>query len=190
MVNRFSELHDNMSEEEIRQGLSTFLSDELRAEFLENCLRKKLADSVKKNVHILLAQIYERKRWYGNAVKNVGAALSCTDVYREKIALSMKLGQLNILDDKHVFARDAFKMAVDFSNTEEKKKIGREIKDIYMNTARSFESKTKFAKAVSIYEYALDLLGDAEKRDVKQKLAVLYEKLGRITDSMRMKKEI
>jgi len=190
MVNRFSGLTDNMSEGEIRQRLSTFISDELRAEFLENCLRKKLGDSVRKNVHIALAQIYEKKRWYGNASRNITSALLCTNIYREKIELNMKLGKLNLLDDKHILSRDAFKMAMDIANSEEKEKLSNEVKNIYLNGAKSLEEKGKLSRAVSIYEYSLDLLNEDERIKAKQRLMILYEKLGRIKDFMRLKREL
>ena len=190
MVSRYSDLKDNMTEDEIKQKLSIFMSDELQAEFLENCLRKKLQESVKKNTHILLSQIYEKKRWYENAIRNLSAAASCTTVYREKTAIYMKIGHLNIKENNHIFARDAFKLAIDNASNEEKKKLSDEIKNIYLNEAKTQEGNGKNSKAVSIYEYALDLLNDAEKRQVKEKMSELYEKLGRIKESMRIKQSI
>ena len=190
MTDRFADLRDDMTEAEIMKKFSIFMSDELKAEFIENCLKKKLDSSVKKNIHIKVADIYEKKRWYTNAALHVSAAVSCTDIYREKMGLYIKLGQLNIKDNKHIMARDAFKAAMDYANTEEKKKIGTDIKNLYLNEASSLDANGKWAKATSIYEYSLDLLNDAEKKTVKQKLVVLYEKLGRIKDSIRMKREL
>ena len=190
MVDRFADLRDGMTEAEIMKKFSTFMSDELKAEFIENCLKKKLDSSVKKNIHIKVADIYDRKKWYTNAASHISAAISCTDIYREKMGLFMKLGQLNIKDNKHIMARDAFKSAMDYANSGEKKKISDDIKNLYLSGASSLDANGKWTKAALIYEYSLDLLTDAEKKAVKQKLVILYEKLGRVKDSMRMKKEI
>jgi len=190
MTDRFADLRDDMTEAEIMKKFSTFMSDELKAEFIENCLKKKLDSSVKKNIHIKVADIYDRKRWYTNAASHISAAISCTDIYREKMNLYIKLGLLNIKDNKHIMARDAFKAAMDYAGSEDRKKIGTDIKNLYLNEASSLDANGKWAKAASIYEYSLDLLTDAEKKAIKQKLVVLYEKLGRIKDSMRMKKEL
>jgi len=190
MTDRFADLRDNMNEAEIMKKFSSFMSDELRAEFIENCLKKKLDSSVKKNLHVKVADIYEKKRWYTNAASHMAAAISCTEIYREKMELYLKLGLLNIKDNKHIMARDSFKSAMDYAGSEDRKKIGIDIKNLYLNEASSLDANGKWTKAASIYEYSLDLLNDAEKKTVKQKLVVLYEKLGRIKDSMRMKKEI
>lgn len=190
MTDRFADLRDDMTEAEIMKKFSTFMSDELKAEFIENCLKKKLDHSVKKNIHIKVADIYDKKRWYTNAAAHIAAAISCTDVYREKMNLYIRLGQLNIKDNKHIFARDAFKSAMDFANSEERRKIGNDIKNLYLNEASSLDANGKWRQAALIYEYSLDLLTDAEKKAIKQKLVILYEKLGRIKDSMRMKKEL
>ena len=78
-------------------------------------------------------------------------------------------------------AEEAMKKAIAQANSVDRENINFEVKHFYKEQAREYEEKMKRAHAVRIYEKLLEMWLDfQERKEIKEKLLKLYEKLGEI----------
>ena len=70
----------------------------------------------------------------------------------------------------------------------EKEELKKFIKDIYFKRANELESMQRNNNAIKIYEklLVLSFVSEEEKRGINAKLAVLYMRVGKIQESMRL----
>ena len=191
MVKRTTEDREHITEQDVAVKLKT-LSPMLQQEYLENVLNRMTTDP---NLNIFssrrLAELHAVKGMYSTAARIMtNAALvavnfdKAKEIHLEAAALSIKAGD-------YLLAEDNFRNAVTAAAPSEKAKVQLEQAKYYMIEAEALDRNGKMSKAAQIYERILKQAKDTEvKRKVMERLMVLYEKLGRISDSIRFRESI
>lgn len=163
-------------------------SDFVKIDLLGRLLHEKVPNETRKFIFLKLAEIYERVSMFadsGNAYEKAGELSE----KNEKKNLLVKSAQLFIRAGDFNRAETLVRNAVSDANNFEKKDISDGIKRFYIYTAEMHEKLRRLGDAVKLYERALTLeLSDSEKKQVKERLMFLYEKLGRIREYMLLKK--
>lgn len=174
--------------EDIDNRLKTIGGDMLKMEYLENCLKNNSTFDIKKFIHIKLAELYEKRLMLSDAAKNIDAAAEISPTYREKTDLYKKEVEILAKHGSLDSAEAAFKKAIAAANTKEREEIKKYFKDVYFSRALELEKMQKNNNAIKFYERLLvfGFVSELEKKNINAKLAVLYRKVGKITESMRL----
>lgn len=126
-----------------------------------------------------LANLYSERKMFERAARamanKAGAEVtlrSKTDSYLVAAEFYSKALKVDLADD--MFAR-----AVRDADLSNKTRIKLARKNIYLTMARDLESKGRKASAVKFYEKLVKMnLEDFEKREIKEKLLMMYKALG------------
>lgn len=168
----------NLNKDELLAQINSIPTDERKLEFLENELKKGPSLELKKIIMVLVAQIYERKKWYALAAKNYAIAGEIAQKFKERMALHMKEAENYILSNNFLFADDAFKKVIELASKEEKPLIKDKIKKLYFQQAAYLE-KMNMQAAIKAY---IRILNSGFAKDeynlVIDKIAALYDKIG------------
>lgn len=179
-----------MTKSEIEQALEgkgNFVQANELSEFLKN----PLTMDMKKFVLLKLAEVYEKMRMPKEAAKMYDSAAIVAIVFSEKIKYHLKEAGLYIYAGAFDRADSAMRKALAESNSIQRGEIYIEIKDIYKKQAKDYENVDKRAHAVAVYEKLLEMkLSDMERKEIKEKLLVLYDKLGRRSDYLALEKGV
>jgi hypothetical protein len=136
-----------------------------------------------------LAEVYERKKSYGDLGKTYESmalyAINTTD----KINNFMKAAEAYIKDGSFERTDIALRKAMNEASEGQRVGLYVRIKEYYKKDALQFEKEMKRAQAVKIYEKLMLMrLADSEKEEIKKKLVDLYEKLGKYTEKSNLEK--
>jgi tetratricopeptide (TPR) repeat protein len=174
--------------EAIESKLKTIGGDMLKLEYLENILKSNQTFDIKKFSHMKLADIYEKRLMLGEAAKNIDAAAEISPTFKEKIDLYKKSIEINVKHGSYDVAENSLKKAITNASIQEKEQLKKHFKDICLKRASELEAMQRNNNAIKIYERLLPLsfVSDAEKQQINSKLAVLYRKVGKIVESMRL----
>lgn len=176
--------------EEVEARLSS-MSDFLKMEYLENCLKQTDSLDIKKFSHTKLTELYMEKSMYAEAARNMSALADISITFKEKIEAFMKETELWIKAGNYDRADDSLKKALACGNKREKGEIKLKIKEIYQKQAEAYKKNQKNGNAMRIYEKMLTLeLSDEEKLEIKKKLLLIYGKLGKIREQSMLRKGI
>jgi len=167
-----------------------------KGEFIQIDIINKFLDSssglkrdTKKFLFLRLAEIYERRLMISEAAKmydNLGILVIS---YFEKIKYFLKEAKLLISKGEFNRAEEAMKKAITQASSVERENIYFEVKHFYKEQAREHEEKMRRAHAVRIYEKLLEMrLDSLERKEIKEKLLGLYDKLGEIRKYESLKK--
>jgi tetratricopeptide (TPR) repeat protein len=121
----------------------------------------------------------------GVAARNMESAAESAINFREKKELYLK--QVELLVKNHAFdeADKAIKKAQTFaSNKTEKSELDAKYKNIFMQRGLELEKIQNMKKASEVYERLTYL--QPENLEIKKKLAVLYNRLGKIKEAIAM----
>jgi tetratricopeptide (TPR) repeat protein len=190
-IKRTSDDRDNITELDVRNRLSS-LSFELKIEYLENLLKRLvLPNDVKYTASKLLTDLYLQKGWITSAARAMERAAEAVNTFNERKEIFMNVGMLYIKALEPVFAGDAFKKAIDAASPGERAQLHRKIRDLWMSEAEALERANKRPKAIEIYEKMFRSTTDSYEQDaILKKLGPLYEKLGRIKDSIGIRESL
>ncbi len=174
--------------EEIEAKLKVIGGDMLKIEYLENCLKKPITFDVRKFVYLKLAGLYEEKLMFNEAARNVDGAAEISITFREKMELYMKAAELLIKHCSYDAAEKSFEKAMVCGNFRERGILKEKFKDMFFVRVKEFETAKKFNNAIKIYEKLLifGFVSEEEKKEINMKLAVLYSKVGKIQEAMRL----
>jgi len=174
--------------EDIENKLKTIGGDMLKMEYLENCLKQNQTFDVKKFLHVKVADLYERRLMLNDAIKNIDAAAEIAVTFREKIDLYKKEIELAIRHGSYDAAEASFKKAIAAASSTERDDIRKYLKNVYFARANELEKMQKNNNAIKIYERLLifGFVSEEEKKQINAKLAVLYGRVGKIQESMRL----
>jgi tetratricopeptide (TPR) repeat protein len=191
MVKRTEAENETITEADMRSRLST-LSFELKIEYLENILKRIVVpNDVKFSAAKLLSDLYMQKGWITSAAKALERAAESVDTYQARKDVYMNIGMLYIQAVEPVFAGDAFKRAMDAAAPTERVALGRKIRELWFAEADRLEKGSRRPKAVEVYDRLLRSSNDYFEQDkILKKLMVLYEKLGRIKDSIAIRENL
>ena len=175
-------LDENMSKSELERELDEkgdFIQIDIINKFLDRS--SGLKRDTKKFLFLRLAEIYERRLMIGEAAKmydNLGILVIS---YSEKIKYFLMETKLFISKGEFNRAEEAMKKAIAQANSVDRENINFEVKHFYKEQAREYEEKMRRAHAVRIYEKLLEMgLDFQERKEIKEKLLKLYDKLGEI----------
>ncbi len=191
MVKRTIEERKNLSESDVLEKLKT-LGPMLQQEYLENLNNRiELEPNLKVLVSKKLAEVYANRGMWSSAARVLtNAALAC-ERFEPKKELHMQAGAVAIKAGDYLLADDNFRGAVEAAAPNEKARVQSDSADLYMAEATALDKSGKMTKAAQVYERILKSAKDnAVKRKITERLMALYEKLGRISDSMRMKSSL
>jgi tetratricopeptide (TPR) repeat protein len=109
--------------------------------------------------------------------------------FAEKIKYFVKEGELCIKAGNFQRADEAMKKAMAEANAIEKNDIYFTMKNFYKQQAETYERNLKRANAARVYEKLLEMkITDAERKEIKEKLLVIYDKLGKVKEYLILKK--
>jgi len=191
MVKRTIEERQNLTEDDILQRLKE-LTPMLQQEYLENLLQRLNLDQRLKAISSRrLAELYARRGMYATASRVLTNAAMASPIFETKKELSMEAGMMAIKAGDYRLADDSFRHATEEAPPHEKDKIKKEAADLFLFEAEHLEKNRKSAKAIQLYEKILRTdPKDEETKKIKEKLVILYEKIGKIDDSLRMRDSI
>jgi hypothetical protein len=165
------------------------MSDFLKMEYFESCLKTNLDVNVSKYCYRELANLYEQKLMYPEAVKNISKFRELCFDNKEKINALLRETELLIKSGLYNEANYTFKKAMDMANEYEKYEIRRKAIEFYQKQAQKFEKGNYNSSALKVYEVLVNLVVDAEKNEIKKRMLVLYKKLGKVRELIKFEKE-
>lgn len=166
---------------EVEQKLG-MMSDFLKMEYLESCIKQHREFDTKKFCNMKLAELYAGRNMFLEAARNAAAAAELAATFKEKIEAYMKETELWIKAGQYERAEESFRKALASGSSQEKHEMKRSIKELYKKQALVFEKAGRNANSLKIYQKLLEISDDAEKLEIKQKLLALYKKLGKIRE--------
>ncbi len=166
---------------EIEQKLG-MMSDFLKMEYLENCIKQHRDFEIKKFCNMKLADLYEKRNMFLEAARNMTAAADLAITFKEKAQAYMQETSLWIKAGHYERAEESFRKALASGNSQEKFEMKRAIKELYKKQVLAFEKSGRNANSLKVYQKLLEISDDAEKLEIKKKLLELYKKLGKIRE--------
>ena len=190
MVKRTFEEKQNITEEDIHLRLKA-LAPLLQQEYLENLLKRfNLQLNLKVLASKKLAELYAQRGMLSSAAKIMTNAAMAVETFAAKEEMHMSAGMLSVKAGDYLLADDNFKWALNSAAPSDKARVQKQAADFYLKEAAELEKTGKIAKAAHLYDRLLrseNTKEESTKRMIKEKLMVLYEKLGKIQESLRMR---
>ncbi len=173
---------DALNRREIEAKIAN-VGDYVKMDYLQACLKRQIDFDTKKFVLTKLSDIYEERRMYLEAGKLIRIAADINTTYEGKMNDFLKSAILLIKAGNFDEADVSVAKAVAVANERQKVVIKIRIKDAYISQAQEFLKKDKRKRAMETYEklLTLDLMPD-EKKDARQALIDLYQKLGKVKE--------
>jgi tetratricopeptide (TPR) repeat protein len=166
------------------------MSDFLKMEYLESCMKQNSSLDVKKFCHQKLSELYEGRNMLAEAARNMSSAAEMAATFSEKIQAYIKETELWIKATQYDRADEAFRKALASGNTREKEEMKKSILDLYRKQAAEYEKAKRNSNALKIYEKLVEMVPESERRDVKLKLLDLYKALGKIREYTSLKNQL
>jgi len=181
-------LGSNLSKSDVEEKL-VGRGDFVNIDYLSKLLNEKLHRDTKKFVYLKLIEIYERTRMFNDVAKMYEGIASISIAFSEQIKNHLKATEYYIKAGFFDKADYAMKKALNEANSVEREEINFSVKDFYKRQAEEYEKVLKRNAATKIYEKLLEMnITDQERKEIKEKLIELYEKLGRLKEFYAMKK--
>jgi tetratricopeptide (TPR) repeat protein len=172
-------LRVGMSKSEIEQELEG-KGNFVQIDHLTYFLKENLTLDMKKFICIKLATLYEKVGMLTEAAKMYESAGIISIAFTEKMKHFVKEAELYIKTGSFDRADEAMKKAMGQANSIEKQNIYTSIKEFYKRQAEVYEKELRRNHAAIIYEKLLEMkISDQERKEIKEKLLVLYDKLGK-----------
>lgn len=180
-------VYTGISKSEIEGNLKK-KGDFMQIDYLVGFLKEELALDVKKYIHLKLAEIYERRRMFKEEARIFDALALNSIAFSEKVKYYVKETEAFIKAGKFSEADSAMRKTMSEANSIEREEIYYSIKDFYKQVAENYEKQMKRNNATKIYEKLLNMrLNNLEKKEIKEKLIFLYEKLGRFGEAKMLR---
>lgn len=152
----------------------------IRIDYLTRFLKEDLPIYLKKFCYLKLAQTYENMRLFSDAAKAFNSMAILSIAYTEKIKNHMEESKNYVKAGEFTKADEAIKKAMSQGNSFQKKEAYDEIKEFYKKVAQDYEKEMRRNNASKIYEKLLEMkISENERKEIKEKLIELYEKLGK-----------
>ena len=163
--------------------------DYVQIDYLNKILGEKLHRDTKKFIYLKLIEIYERKNMFNDVAKMYEGLAGICIAFSEQIKNHLKATQYYIQAGFFDKADYSMRKALNEANAVERNEINFAIKDFYKRQAEKYERELKRNHAAKIYEKLLEMsITDQERKEIKEKLMELYEKLGRLKEFYAMKR--
>ena len=164
-------------------------ADYTKMDYLTNLLKQKLHRDTKKFVYLKLIEIYEKKNMFNDVGKMYEGISTISIAFSEQIKNNLKATEYYIKAGFFDKADYAMRNALNEANSVERNDINLSVKNFYKKQAEEYEKKIKRNSAAKIYEKLLEMnISGQERKEIKERLIELYEKLGRLKEFYAMKK--
>ena len=181
-------LKGDMSKTEVEAFLKG-KGDFVQIDHLIRFMKEDLPTDIKKFVSMKIAEIYERRGMYNDAGKLYNNAVIYSIPFSEKMRCHVKEAEMYIKAGLFERADKSLRDAISHSNSREKDEINSQIKDFYKRQALVYEKEMRRGHAVRIYEKLLQMsITEDERREIKEKLMNLYEKVGKVREYLVLKR--
>ena len=178
------------TKQEIEAKLAT-MGDYVKIDYLERLLKMHLDFETRKFALNTASKLYENRNMYNEAARAMKAAAEINTTFRSKIQEYMKSIELFVKGGSFQDADFMFAQALALGNEKDKMEMRAVLKTYYLKEARDLMAKDKRNHAKKVYEKSLNLdLTPQEKQQVQQQLLVLYEKLGNVSEFLKLKKSM
>ena len=152
----------------------------VQIDWLTRFLKEPLTMDMKKFICLKLAETYERINMFKEAGRMYDNMANLSITFVEKIKHHMKSVEAHIKGGDVAGAEDAMKKAMSDANSVQREEIYHQTLRLYKTQADIFEKNMKRTNAMQIYEKLLEMrVTESERAEIKEKLKVLYENLGR-----------
>ncbi|MCK5624877.1 hypothetical protein KAI04_03480 [Candidatus Pacearchaeota archaeon] len=163
--------------------------DFVNIDYLSKLLNEKLHRDTKKFVYLKLIEIYDRKKMFNDVAKMYEGIAKISIAFSEQIKNHLNATQYYIKAGFFDKANYSMRNALNEANSVEREEINFSVKEFYKKQAEEHERELKRNHAAKIYEKLLEMnITDQERKEIKEKLMELYEKLGRLKEFYAMKK--
>jgi tetratricopeptide (TPR) repeat protein len=166
------------------------MSEFLRMEYLENCLKKFTDVEILRYCYAELSRLYERNVMYTESIKYIAKFQEVAISPRDKLQAYVREIELLIKSGSYDRVEYCYNRLFQIVNPKELFEIETKIIALYRGEGEKFEKTNKNSLALKVYEKLLKLVKDSEKLDVKKKLFGLYKKLGKVRESLEIEREI
>jgi len=181
---------EEITKKAIEDKIAT-MGDYVKISYLSGCLKKTLDFDARKFVLITLTKLYEERKMFSEAGKMMSFAADINTTFNGKITDFIKSTELFIKGGSYDDADLSFKKALAAATTSQRNEIKGRVKEMYRMQAKDHLSKDKRKNALEVYEKMLTLdLNPVEMEEVKAKLVVLYESLGKVREFYSMRKSM
>ena len=180
-------LTKDMHKDEIERALKD-KGDFVQIDYLNRYINQMPATEMKKFAFLKLAEIYTRKKMFGDAAKSYKNASISSFTFKEKIENYIKEIESYIKGGDFFEAEKSFRRAVSEANIREQEEVKLRVKAIYKKEAEELEKQGKLNQASKFYEGLLKTnLPDIEKKQIKEKLISIYEKIGKYNEAKMLR---
>ena len=160
-------------------GKGTFV----QIDWLSRFLKEPLTMDMKKFIFLKLAEVYERINMFKEAAKMYDNMANLSITFVEKIKHYMRSVEAYVKGGDVAGSEEAMKRAMSQANSVQREEIYQQTLRLYKSQAEIFEKNMKRVNAMQTYEKLLEMrIGDLEKREIRERLRGLYEKLGRLKE--------
>ncbi len=179
-----SELSKSDIEEQI-EGKGEYI----QIDHLNKLLEQKLHRDTKKFVYLKLIEIYNKKHMLNDVAKMYEGFAGICIAFSEQIKNYLKATEYYIRAGFFDKADYSMRRALNDANAVERNDINFAVKDFYKRLAENYERELKRNNAVKIYEKLLEMgITDEERKEIKERLMKLYEKLGKLKEFYALKR--
>ena len=180
-------LIDEKTKQEVEAKLKN-MGDYVKIDYLSRAMSSGLDYETRKFVMINLSRLYESKAMYAEAARLIKNAAEINTTSKNKISDFMKSVELYIKAGNYTDADYVLAQALALATLREKMDLKNSAKNYYLQEAKNYVKVDKRSLAKKAYEKLLTMeLSAQEKKDVKQQLLGLYEKLGNVKEYFRMR---
>lgn len=164
------------------EAKSSGMSDFLKMEYLEECLKNNLSFDIKKFCALELVKLYEARKMFSEAGRKLIHASEISLTFRDKKNLYMKAAELFIKAELYDLAEHSLRKAQEQGTKSDISEMKKAIKQLLLQQAGQYEKEIRKGKALKAYEYLYKISNEQEKEKIKEKLLMLYEKLGKVSE--------
>lgn len=162
--------------EEVLEGKGEFV----KIDYLTRYLKSMPPIEMRKFAYLKLALVYLNKGMFSEAARMYKNISINSLTFREKRENYLKESKAYVLAGKFDESDKALKRAMGEGNTKEKKECHQTIIDFYKKEGEEMEKQRKHGSAMKIYEKLIRMrIDDNEKEEIKEKLLVVYDRLGK-----------
>lgn len=166
------------------------MSDFVKMEYLESCLKTIPDINVSKFCYKKLSELYENKIMYPEAAKYIAKFGELCVGSKEKVVAIVKEAELLAKAGQYDPADYLYKKAMALADEQEKFEIKRNMIAFYKQEASNYEKSNRSTAALKVYEKLVHFVADAERNDVRRRMLEIYRRLGRVKEYIRLKSEL
>jgi hypothetical protein len=169
--------------EEVKQKINSMVSDFVKISYIESALTHNFTFDVKRYLYTTMADLCERKKMFDRAAKAIVNRTTIEVTFRERIASFLRAGELYAKEGRVEDSVQTFMKAYAEANSQQKTEIKQKMMDTLRACAAETEKTGRKQAVITYYEKLLELpIGEIERRQIKEKLIVIYKSLGKFTE--------